>query len=311
MAPVLNILWWSLAAWLVGYVYLNGAGDWERFYLPATLGDYATAPLVANPSYVLFLFYPLSFLPVKVGGAILAALNVACLYLCHRLTGANRWLLLLSLPTLIVVSFGQLDGLVALGVVLGSLAVRNGSGRLLGASILLLGLKPQTGGLLAVIYLARVYGAFGRRPILIAGGIAVSVILASFAAFGFWLANWAQKIVRVSSSNGVEFVNVSSDIGLFPYGLVILALVLLLARGHIPALIVATLMAAPYAGYYSIVAALVFPLPPLVYVATWIPAVFPTQWGMLVTPLLIVLLGLAQNRQRIVELLNFPKVLLL
>jgi hypothetical protein len=244
---ILDILWWSLAAWLVGYVYLNGAGDWERFYLPATLNDYATAPLVANPSYVLFLFHPLSFLPVKLGGAMLAAINVACLYVCYRITTVNRWLILLSLPALIVISFGQLDGLVALGAVLGFLAIQNGSGVLLGTSILLLGLKPQVGGLLAVAYVFWAFSSLKRRPVLVALGIVAGVVLASFGAFGFWLVDWVIKIVDTSSSDGIEFVNVSSDIGLFPYGLAVLVLVLLFARRNIPALIVATVLSAPYA----------------------------------------------------------------
>jgi hypothetical protein len=180
---------------------------------------------------------------------------------------------------LIIVTFGQLDGLVGLGAVLGFVALRKAQGRLLGLAILLLCLKPQVGGVLALVYLIQMYQTKSWQPVLVALGVVSGVVIFSFVVFGFWLNDWLRKIFQAGASDGIEFVNVSSDIGLYPYGLAILIIVLWLARRNIPALIAATLLAAPYAGYYSIVAALVFPLPLFIYVATWIPALFPTLGG--------------------------------
>lgn len=281
-----SFIWWLLGGWLVYYTYQTGAGDWQRFYRPATLSGYATAPGVANPLYVLFLFYPLSWLPVKVGGAVLAALNVACLYACHRLTGVNRWLILLNLPALIVITFGQLDGLVALGAALGYAHRRNGLA--LGAVLLLLGLKPQIGGVLAAIYLVQAL-IENWRSALIALGVVGTTILASFAIFGLWLPVWVAKLTQAAIDGGGEFDAASANIGLFPYGLVLLALVLLLCRRP-PALLAATMLAMPYAGFHSLVVALAFPLSPLVYFATWLPAVLP-PWSAWAAPLAVLAVG--------------------
>lgn len=284
-----EMLWWLLAGWLVIYVYRAGAGDWERFYLPA-LSDYASYPAVGNPSYVLFLFRPLSLLPVKIGGALLAAINVACVYLCHRMTGANKWLILFSLPTLIIITFGQLDGLVMLGAVLGSAAACSGNGPRLGVAFLLLGLKPQVGGVLMVVCLARTLMSHGWRPACRALGVAGAVLLASFGAFGFWPPAWLTKMGGAAATDYAAFI--CSNIGLFPWGLVALAAVLWFAREDVPALLTATMLSMPYAGYHSLASALAFRLPPFIYLITWLPALFPARWSALVTPLLIVAWGL-------------------
>jgi len=291
-----DLLWWGAAAWLVGFVYLRGAPDWEVAYLPATLGDYVTAPLVANPPYILFLFYPLSILPPRIGGVILALINLVCLFAASRITGANKWLLLLSFPALIVTTFGQIDGLVALGAVIGSVAVRKNSGLLLGLAFLLLGLKPQVGCVLVIVYLVWMLSEGHCLDAGIATGVCVGVVGLSFLAFGFWLPDWINKIVVSIITGGDEFT--SFEIGLFPFGLVALAGSLCFAREDVPAILTGTLLASPYAGYYSLVSALAFPLPWFVYCLTWLPVFLPTKMGVLVAPIAVILVGILQNRQK-------------
>ncbi len=294
-SQVNDILWWTTAFCLIGFVYLRGATDWERFYLPATLDNYATAPLVANPSYILFLFIPLSFLPNQIAGAILALLNVVCLYVSSRITNANKWLLLLNLPSLIVITFGQIDGLVTVGAVIGSVAIQTNNGFLFGGALLLLGLKPQVGGILAIIYLTWMIAKKQYLETMQAIGTSLGVILFSFLFFGFWLPDWLAKVIATVISNGREFVEVSSDIGLYPYGLIFLMIALLFARREIPTLVASSLLSVPYAGYYSIITALAFPLPWFIYCVTWLPAVMPTQFGMLVAPVGIIIVGIYQS----------------
>jgi hypothetical protein len=71
---------------------------------------------VGNPTYILFLFWPLSHLPSLIGSAIISGLTMLAILTAARLTGASRWLILLSDPSIYVIAITQIDGLVLLGV---------------------------------------------------------------------------------------------------------------------------------------------------------------------------------------------------
>lgn len=296
MTTIANALWWSTAIALVCLVYRHGALDWVIHYLPATQSGYAAAADVGNPPYILFLFYPLSLLPIRLSCAVMAAINVLCTHISCKLTGANRWLVLFTHTTWVIISFGQLDGLVALGAALGSLAIQSGQGWLLGSAILLLGIKPQVGGLLALVYLFYLYRSVGWRPVAIALAVIVAVILASFIAFGFWLPVWATKVFHQSASGGGELYP-GNNIGLFPYGLIALLFTLILARHSPAAWVASALVAAPYAGFYSVFVSLVFPLPWFVYAATWLPTIYTDKWALL-TPIFLIIVTTAIIEQR-------------
>lgn len=71
---------------------------------------------MGNPTYILFLFWPLSHLPSLIGSAIISGLTMLAILTAARLTGASRWLILLSDPSIYVIAITQIDGLVLLGV---------------------------------------------------------------------------------------------------------------------------------------------------------------------------------------------------
>jgi hypothetical protein len=151
---------------------------------------------------------------------------------------------------------------VALGVGLGWWAIRTKRPYWQGAATLLLCLKPHLGGLLALIYL---FWQRDRRAFAVSG--AVGLITLMFFGLG-WPLEWLQRLVSeisITLKGSGSFGNPSNDfndIGLFPYGLLLWPLVMLPypRQQKIPAIIGACISSSPYAGNYSLIAAMAVPL---------------------------------------------------
>lgn len=275
-------IWLGVLVGAMTWAYLDGGVEWPKTYLPATLSDFTRATYVGNPSYVLFLFLPLSLFPVKLGTAMIVGITIVAILATARLTGANEWLMLCSYPALYVLKMTQIDGLVLLGVAIGAWAVKNQKPYWQGVSTLLLCLKPQAGFVLAMYYLWRQR----NWKALVVSAVVIAI---SFACFGFWLWPWFQKILV----SGSDFVRAGNSIGLFPYGLVLIP-VALLAPGYTNcqryiALVAASILASPYAGYHSLLASMAFPLPNWLYILLFVPLVYPIGWLSIIAPIGIVL----------------------
>lgn len=275
-------VWWGVAIGAVGFSLLHGGQDWTTIYLPATEAGFTTAPKVGNPTYILLLFQPLSYLPPNVGGAIIVALSIISIWLTARLTNVNRWLILISYPSLWMIKMAQIDALVMLGVALGWWAIEHKKPYWQGVATLLLCLKPQIGGFLALIYLwwQRDYRAF-----VISG----SVGLFSLLLYGPWIGLWFNKLLfagELASQSEGDFISTGNSIGLFPYGLLFLAIPFIFSniyssQEQITAIITASMLAAPYAAYYSILSTMAFPLPFWIYGLISLPLIGPIGWASL------------------------------
>jgi len=280
--------WWGTTVGAVCFSLLNGAQDWEGVYRSATLIDFATHVGTANPLYVMFLFYPLALLPSRVGGAALVALSMVSIWLTSKLTDANRWLILLSYPALWMIKMGQIDALVMLGAALGWWAVKNGRPYWQGAATLLLCLKPHIGAPLALVYL---WWQRDLRAFVVSG----AVVLASLLAYGVWPVVWLQKLIgftQEAAQGGGHFILSANYIGLFPYGLVFFLFPLLPMyhrQERSTAILAASMLASPYAGPYSILAAMAFPLPLWVYGLISLPLLPHIGWWALAGPISVVL----------------------
>jgi hypothetical protein len=213
---------------------------------------------------------------------MIVGITIAVILVTARLTGANNWLILCSYPALYVIKMTQIDGLILLGAAIGAWAIRNQKPYWQGISTLLLCLKPQAGLLLAVYYL-------WRQRDWRALSVSTAVIAISFVCFGSWPLPWFQKMLV----GGSRFALAGNSIGLFPYGLVLIP-VALFAPGYTVnqryvALIVASILASPYAGYHSLLASLAFPLPYWLYILVSVPLVYPPGWLAAIAPIAMIL----------------------
>jgi hypothetical protein len=91
--------WFALAiANLIGWQYLRYGGYEWYLFREVRLTGFMSVPGVANPPYAGILLYPLAPWPARGGIFLFITLSIGCYYLVHRLTGVNKWLLLLSYP---------------------------------------------------------------------------------------------------------------------------------------------------------------------------------------------------------------------
>jgi hypothetical protein len=246
-----------MLAFYLSVAYLFGTPDWRDYYLPA-VHNYAI-PGLATPPYALALFQPLSALGQTGGGLALAILNAAGLYLACRLVGGRFNWLLVSMPVMIVLIYGQLDGLVALGLVMGIKYARDGRIGLSAASLLLIGLKPHLGLVAGIIMLVK--GRWSMiKPVLLTSGL---VAVSGLAYSDRWL-EWLSGLGHLPQFTGLPY-----NIGLFPWGLAVLISGLALGL-HLPGLILAGLLSLPYVGYYSVIVVMVYRWPWWAYLLTWI-----------------------------------------
>ncbi|MGW8319541.1 MAG: glycosyltransferase family 87 protein, partial [Candidatus Promineifilaceae bacterium] len=265
--------------------------DWRENYRPAVIsGDYLGYRNIYNPSYVVLLLGPLALLPLKAGFALLGLMSVVCFRLAAYFSRVSKWLIFPSFPALWVLVYGQLDALVALGVALGWWAIRNKRPYWQGAATLLLVLKPHVGGLLALVYLL---WQRDRRALVVSGVF----VLATLPFFGLWPIQWLKVLfVEANLSTGGAgqntAVNEWNNIGLYPYGLLLLPLLLVpYAREQkIPAVISASLLASPYAGAYTLMAVMGVPLPLVIYPILSLPLFTQAGYDLIIlAPLALVI----------------------
>jgi hypothetical protein len=257
----------DLLTWLysiVGY-------DWIGSFRPATLtwlagGDpylhTGGVPFV-NPPWLLPFMAPLALLPPSVGAWALNALAVTGIVaLCVRYR--RPWLALpltLSFPMLVLLYHAQVDGFVLWGLALGG-----------PLGLLLLLAKPQTAGLVVLLWLWQAFRAGGLVGVVRLVWWPALVMLGFTLFYPQWLA-FTASATRQTGAGGYNF---------FPLlvlpGLVALAVGLWRERASL--LAAATVMVAPYLRPQSTLAALTmlaaeFPwLGVILAVLSWWPLVF-------------------------------------
>lgn len=109
-----------------------------------------------NPPWTLPLLVPFSLGPLRWSYVLYFLFSCAVLGAAVRAFGGRRWLLLgvlISPPTISLLALGQLDIWVLLGVLLGRWAVDQKHGMGLGVALALVLIKPQVGGLVAVVWI--------------------------------------------------------------------------------------------------------------------------------------------------------------
>lgn len=263
--PSLDVYAWFCIAigFVIGFQILAVGGyEWPLFREATLSADFMTQP-VANPPYLGIILYPFALFPVRVGIFLFSLVSIGCLYAVHRLTGVNKWLLLAIYPALRVLFYSQLDVLTLLGAGLGLWAIRERKPLLVGLAITLLGIKPQVGLVLALVYLV---WARDWRVLIVPSIVGILSIL----RYGFWPVTWPTHVLEFNAWRG------NTSLVIFPWGLLIWPIIFNWRRLYtqeqlVMAIVAANLMSATHAEPYSLLTAMAFPHPLWLYPLFTIP----------------------------------------
>ncbi len=231
---------WEIKGWrlgIIGFLFLMlwfifanlpvTFKDWVDVFRPAALhlvNPYEQSGLVFNPPWIFPLLYPFAWLPHPAGAGLMLLVSMALIALYVE-SPQKMVLMILSAPVIVLITLGQLDCFLLLGLILP---------QDLGIPLLLA--KPQ-GVFLTIL------PRFNRWSILWLGG----VVCLSILIWGFW---W-QHILDHQPNQSV-------NLSLFPYSLPFGLLLAYwgLKNRHDALLCLASLCFAPYFMITSLVPAL-------------------------------------------------------
>jgi hypothetical protein len=251
---------WNRIGWLVAVetgaiviiasFFLPGGDDLHRFYLPFASGCLDCGFV---PYYAEWILWPLAVLPPSLIWPVWTTASVAGFIGLCWYAKVNPAIVILSFPAMAQFWLGQIDVIVALGLVIG-LLVTNPLVR--GIGILLALIKPQLTGLAVLILLIHQ----PRREVIKVLALPIVAMVISLLVYGFtwpidWLANSLDNLPvhawRLASSDA------------WPYGMV--SVLTLFAfrplRPRFEAAIVVSALAVPFFGVYSYLICLVFRAP--------------------------------------------------
>ena len=192
----------------VAYFALPDPIDWNISYRIAALkalsgqSPYGVEPFF-NPPWVLIPLIPFAVLPYRLGVAALFTANLFVFVYLGKLMGARPAAFvafLCSFPVVFCLLFGQIDGLVLLGLFLP---------RPLGLIFLLA--KPQIGAAVAVFWFIEAWRAGGWKQAVRTFIPVTAAFLLSFLLYGFW---------PVTSNPG-SLVNLGHNTSVWPLSLAI------------------------------------------------------------------------------------------
>lgn len=172
-----------IALGVAAYFFLPNPVDWTISYRPAALAlfsgrsPYTGLPFF-NPPWILAPLIPFAVLPYRLGVAAFFVTNLVVFYSISRRMAARpiaRIALFCSFPVIVCLLFGQIDGLVLLGLFMP---------RPLGLILLLT--KPQMGAAVAVFWLIEAWRAGGWRQTATTIAPVAALFLISLALYGLW-----------------------------------------------------------------------------------------------------------------------------
>lgn len=247
----------------IGVVLLPGSGfDWYAGY-----ALFADDPFIsARPTWIYLLIEPIAHLPDSF--AWFTLLNAIFLAAALLLVDLPHPLLVLTMPAFWVLFYGQIDGWVALGAVLGWRALQRSHPYLLGLSLLLLSSKPHIGLPLALFFMLR-----GRTWKMLV--IPAAVLLVSFIPYGFWPLAFIQALIRTPVE---AYTRQTINITLWPWSLAILPILTwrwkkMSELAQSAAVLAITCLLAPYSPAYSLITLLflthAWPLLALLMLPAW------------------------------------------
>ncbi len=216
--------------------FLPGGEDLYSFYLPLAEGCLDCA---FNPWYTSWLLFPLTLIPLRILWPLWVLLTGLGLFWASRRLGTESAFVLLSFPAMGLVWLGQVDVLVAVGLMLALVSRRPA---IRGVGLLLASVKPQ---IAAVPILILLWHDEARWKTLIIPG---AVVAASLVVWGIdWPLRW------MLAGNPIWTKPVWGLASLYPYGLVALLSILLFKkpRDRVTAALLGSALGMPGVGVYS------------------------------------------------------------
>lgn len=260
---------WNKIGWIVAIevgvivfiasFFLPGGDDLYRFYLPFANGCLNCGFV---PYFARWILWPLTLLPPRLVWPIWTFVSVVGFISLCWYTKANPAIVILSFPAMGQFWLGQIDIIIATGLVVGLLATNP---FLRGIGILLALVKPQLAGLGVLILLIH-QPRWEITKVLIVPFMAMII---SFLVYGFtWPIDWLTN----SSDNLPVHVWRLASRDIWPYGIVFVLTVFVFSplRSRFEATLMLSALATPFFGVYSYLIFLIFRAPwwslPLSYV---------------------------------------------
>jgi hypothetical protein len=168
------------------YSFLPLGVDWYSTYRPAALEILAlrspyNITTFYNPPWILLPFLPFAYLPAKLGYSLIFSTGIlGYAFICYRLgvKPAALFVLLFSYPILFGLSYGQIDWLVIMGVVLPPQI-----------GLFFVVSKPQIGLVIVIFWLVEMWRKGGLALTVRTFIPVITAFLLSFIIFGVWYIN--------------------------------------------------------------------------------------------------------------------------
>jgi hypothetical protein len=247
------IIWATYASIGPGDEFFNG---YRKLVLnPTELIPIFGHPIMYNPPWLAPILAPFITMPGRSGYILFIGGTIGMLLYSVKIFKGNAIIALVSAQLFWILWWGQIEGLVILGIALGWFAYQKQSWQLLTIALLLGTLKPQIGA----IPLLAIWWWFGtdRWKSLF---VLAFVILATIIIYGPWPLWIFDGVLWIT--NNSQYGTWNSSIGLFGLPLFIPAVMLRIDKEQrLIALIATSILVSPYLPFYSTIILFVFNLP--------------------------------------------------
>jgi hypothetical protein len=237
----------------------HNAYTWLVF-APEKLTPNLGIPWTYNPAWLVAFIGPLVSLPGRIGLVLFIVISIVAIVTSSHILKGNAIVALLSAQMAWILWWGQIDGIVVLGVALGWLALEKRMWWLMWLALALATLKPQIG--LVPVMAIWWWSESKTRWWSLLGFIALVVF--SLWVWGLWPVWVLKGIVLVAQ--GTQYGSWNSSLGLWALPLFVPAVLMPLERRQrLLALTATAMLVSPYMPYYSTILLLCMPIPGWAY----------------------------------------------
>jgi len=212
-------------------------------------------PIMYNPPWLAPILAPFITMPGRSGYVIFIGVTIFMFLYSINIFKGNPIYTLVSAQLFWILWWGQIEGIVILGIALGWVAYKKQSWELLTLALLLGALKPQIGA----VPLLAIWWWFGsdRWKSL---AIFISVVIVTIIIYGPWPLWIFEGILWIT--NNTQYGPWNSSIGLLGLPLFIPALLIKLNHEQrLIALIATSVLVSPYMPFYSTIILFLFDIP--------------------------------------------------